>query len=243
MSISHSVLAKWKEVHCDGVWSRESKTAMQCLIKAKIPQVTMTIDGRFHHHSTRGLQMLLAQEKWYRPGLHNDTTVHQSRVTLHCLALHQWLCALQENLAANAALIFHNITAHMPVQRDMGKLSSRTAVSYFDAIATFVKKSEVGLPPSLRSNRGIKKTCEQIGALTKPHVHAWSWRLFLPIILFLRFLLPSLCDPWEYPPCPLPPRHTLPAPSLLFIPSLPLLLTLSLPLLPGVACCHHRRRE
>jgi hypothetical protein len=103
----------------------------------------MNIDGRFHHHSTRGLQMLLAQERWYRPGLHNDTNVHQSRVTVHCLALHQWLCVLQENLTANAALIFHNVTSNMPVQRDMGRLSQRTAVSYFDAIVLFVKKSEV----------------------------------------------------------------------------------------------------
>lgn len=36
LHVSRDVMSKWQEVSVDGTWNRESKTALQCLVKAKV---------------------------------------------------------------------------------------------------------------------------------------------------------------------------------------------------------------
>ena len=60
--------------------------------------------------SISGLQVLLAQNDWYRPTT-QDSSTHRSRVKHLSFQLHQWCCALQEVLTSNAAFVFFKVHA------------------------------------------------------------------------------------------------------------------------------------
>ena len=94
--------------------------------------------------SISGLQVLLAQNDWYRPTT-QDSSTHRSRVKHLSFQLHQWCCALQEVLTSNAAFVFFKVHAERAAASDMrtlSELSKRCAVPFYYNIETFARKHE-----------------------------------------------------------------------------------------------------
>lgn len=109
----HKILSLWTQVPVDGEWkmNRATKIAFQAYLKYTLGAHMLEIDGKFHARSVGALQVLLAQNEWYRPSQDNTAqgTVHLSRVNQHSFLLHQWCRALQEHLSSNAAFVFYKV--------------------------------------------------------------------------------------------------------------------------------------
>ena len=93
----------WEELALDGRWNRNSKMALQACLRFTLGDSLggsdLKVDGKFHRLSCQALQRLLAHEGWYRPGIHNWSYTFASRVVMHAVLLHQWLCAFQVRLS------------------------------------------------------------------------------------------------------------------------------------------------
>eukprot|EP00802_Teleaulax_amphioxeia_P010395 Tamp_10423.p1 GENE.Tamp_10423~~Tamp_10423.p1 ORF type:complete len:532 (+),score=92.48 Tamp_10423:98-1597(+) len=112
------LLSLWEQVPTDGEWKTATKRAFQCYLKYRlgIHATKLEIDGKFHVRSISALQVLLAQNEWYRPmseqmSTHGSGMVHQSRVKFYSFQLHRWCCALQEAIISNATFVFIRIHA------------------------------------------------------------------------------------------------------------------------------------